>query len=183
MWTTRIIQTSIGNEQIIQNLASKDRLVHDPGDIFHTYPAVPDPLGINYHGRPVLALLEAAGVIGTGERSEASPLELFLECLAQCLPSSRVATTPLVAGFPNIPADKDVISKRRHRLTHSYFGISRWSLLARRRVAIGAAGRQRRCRHPAMEGGPFTMTTDQQTELLPFSRLASRHGTGAPESR
>ena len=89
-------------------------LAHDPGHVLDLDPSVPDPLRIDHHGRAVLALLQAAGMIGTCQRPEAGRLQLLLERLAERLAAFRVATAPLVAGVTDIAADENMVGKRWH---------------------------------------------------------------------
>ena len=84
--------------------------------------AVPNALRVDHHGRAVLALLQAAGVIGTRQGPEAGLLELILECVAEGLTAIRVATTSLVAGVPDIAADEDMVRKSRHIRSHRSLG-------------------------------------------------------------
>ena len=85
MRAIRIVQTLVGDQQVVQDLASQDRLGHDPGHVIDGDPSVPDPLRINDDGRSVLALLQASRMIRTGQRAEPGVFQFFLEGFAQRL--------------------------------------------------------------------------------------------------
>src|SRR5690348_4625984 len=52
-----IVQAIVGDEEVVEDLAAEDRPRHDPGHVLDRDPAVPDPLRVDHHRRPVLALL------------------------------------------------------------------------------------------------------------------------------
>ena len=86
----------------------------DPRDVLDRHAAVPDPLRVDDDGRPVLALVEASRVVGTGQGAESGFFQLFLERVAQRLVPLGVATASLVPGRAGIAADEDVMGERRH---------------------------------------------------------------------
>src|SRR5262249_23143517 len=66
----RIIQAGICDQQVVDDLAPKDRLGHDPTNVLDRHMAVPDSSGINHHGRSMLTLVQAARVVGPHERTQ-----------------------------------------------------------------------------------------------------------------
>ena len=69
----------------------------------------------------MLALIEAAGVVGAGDLRQSGSLELGLEGVFQGLLASGVATTSFVAGFANVAADENMMGEGRHDDLHAGF--------------------------------------------------------------
>ena len=114
MRALRIVQARVGDLQVAEDLAPDQGLGNNAGNVFDLHMPVPDPLGIDDHRRPVLALFEATRVIGPGQDTEPRLFQFLLECVAERLASFGVAAAPLVAGGANVTADEDVLSERRH---------------------------------------------------------------------
>ncbi len=76
--------------------------------------AVPDAHGIDHNGWPVLALVEAAGMVRAYQSAVACRLQLFLERVAQSLLAFGVAAATPVAWLTNISAYEDMMGERRH---------------------------------------------------------------------
>ena len=125
MRTIGIVQAIVGDQQVVEDLAPEDRPVHDAVHVLGPDPAVPDPLRVDHHGRPVLALLQAAGVVGTGQGPEPGRLQLSLERIAERLLAVRVAASPFVPGLTDIPAHEDVMGESRHYSIRSDTGGSK----------------------------------------------------------
>ena len=151
MGTVRIVEAAFGNQEIIENLSSQNRLGDDSRNILERDSTIPDALGIDYHGRSVLTLIEAARVIGPGKRPESGFPKFELERVLQRLSARRVATSPLVAGFPNVSADENVVREGRHvssRQTGLRSVVTRLGRIVRRagshflRIASGGIARQ-----------------------------------------
>jgi hypothetical protein len=102
------VKALIRDQQFAHNFAAHDCIRHDPRHVGDRDAPVPGSLRVNYDRRPVLALVEATGVVGANQRTTARFLEFSLEGITQRLFAVGVATTPLVAGFANIPAHKDM---------------------------------------------------------------------------
>ena len=118
MGTVGIVQAAFGNQEIIEDFSSQDRFGDDPGYVFGGDPAIPDSLGIDHDGRSVLALVEAARMIGPGQGPESGLPELELEGILERLEARRVAATPLVARVANVTADENVVREGRHVSSH-----------------------------------------------------------------
>jgi hypothetical protein len=118
MGTIGIVQTGLGNQEVVEDFSSQDRPGDDPGHVLDGDPAIPDSLGIDHDGRAMLTLVEAARVIGAGQGAKSRLPQLNLESIFERLETRRVAAAPLVAGFTNVPADEDVVREGRHVSSH-----------------------------------------------------------------
>ena len=114
MWTPGIVQAFVGDLEFRDDLAAEDGPRHDPGDVRDRHAAVPYPERIDRHDRPMLALVQAAGVVGSCEGAEARLFQLDLEGLAKLLPAVGVAASTPVAGLPDVAADEYVMSEDGH---------------------------------------------------------------------
>src|SRR5271157_2489269 len=118
MGTVGIVQAAFGNQEIIEDFSSQDRFGDDPGYVFGGDPAIPDSLGIDHDGRSVLALVEAARMIGPGQGAKSGLPEFDLESFLERLEARRVAATPLVARVADVTADEYVVREGRHVSSH-----------------------------------------------------------------
>src|SRR5262249_5580838 len=109
-----VVQAGVGDQEVIEDLPPDEGLLDDPGHVLGRHAAVPDPLGVDHDGRAVLALIEAARVVGAGERPEAGLLQGLLEGVAQVLLALGVAAAALVAGLADVAADEDMVREGRH---------------------------------------------------------------------
>lgn len=114
MGTVGIVQAAFGNQEIIEDFSSQDRFGDDPRNVFGGDPAIPDSLGIDHDRRSVLALVEAARMIGPGQGPESGLPEFELESILERLEARRVAATPLVARVADVTADENVVREGRH---------------------------------------------------------------------
>jgi len=118
MGTVGIVKAAFGNQEIIEDFSSQDCFGDDPGNVLGGDPAIPDSLGIDHDGRSVLALVEAAGMIGPGQGAESGLPEFDLESFLERLEARRVAATPLVARVADVTADEYVVREGRHVSSH-----------------------------------------------------------------
>jgi hypothetical protein len=114
MRTRRVIETRVRDHQIVEDLTAEDGFGNDPGYVLDRDVAIPDSLGINHDGRPMLALFEAAGMVGADQRAESGLFQLLLERLAQRLLPFGIAAAARVARRTDIAADENVMGERRH---------------------------------------------------------------------
>jgi hypothetical protein len=63
MRTTLGIEAPIGDTQPLDWLATHQVLRYDLSGILGAHPAIPDRFGINHHRRPMLALVQASGLV------------------------------------------------------------------------------------------------------------------------
>jgi hypothetical protein len=82
--------------------------------IFELHKPVPDSLGINHHNRAMLALVEAARLVGTNNMFQASIFNCILESRFDLLASPRKAAWPGRSFVSLIGANEDVVLKFRH---------------------------------------------------------------------
>lgn len=115
-----IVQTAFGNQEVVDDLPSQDGLGDDPGNILKSDSAVPDPLRVDHHRRTVLALVEAARVIGPGQGTEPGLPEFELEGFLERLEARWIAASPLMTRVANIAADENVMREGRHVSSHKY---------------------------------------------------------------
>jgi hypothetical protein len=101
----------IGLEQAVDDLATDEVLVDDLGDVGDRHVAVPDLFGIDDDADAVLALVEAAGVIGADDLGDAPLLELGLELVADLDAALGLATALGVIRGSLVDADEDVATK------------------------------------------------------------------------
>lgn len=86
-------------------------------DLYHVgrfHSAVPDAIGVNHDGRPVLALIQTAGAVGSHLPFQASRRQFLFEEQLQLTQPFRVATAAGVFGRALIDADKDVMFEPCH---------------------------------------------------------------------
>ena len=80
-----VAELFVGDQQILEHAAANDRLFDDPRHVLRLHVAVPDFLRIDDHRRAQLALIQAAGRVGSHQRCQVVPLQLFLEAIAEVL--------------------------------------------------------------------------------------------------
>src|SRR5690606_32314953 len=100
----RVVQARVFDAQVVENPAADERFLDDPGNVFDGDAAVPDPLGIDHDRRAMLALFEAAGVIGTGGAGQSRTFDLLFEGRSKPARSLRIAAASTMAGLPDIAA-------------------------------------------------------------------------------
>src|SRR5205814_5027278 len=108
------VELVVGDPQIFEHAAVDDCFFDDPRDVGELDAAVPDGLRINHDGRTELALIEAAGRIGSHQRLEAAALDFFLEGLAQRLAAVSVTTAAAVARLAAVGANENVVRELGH---------------------------------------------------------------------
>src|SRR5690606_1986342 len=90
-------------------------LADDLLDVLGAHAAVPDVVGIDHHRRPLLARVEAAGLVRADDLVEAERGELLLEGVAHRLAPAVAARGLGRALGPLVGADEDVaLVGRRH---------------------------------------------------------------------
>ena len=88
-----VIEASVIDEEVVEDFAAEEGFLDDAGDIFESDAAVPDALGVDDDGGAMLALVEAAGLVGPSEVAEAGFLEFLFEGITQALGALGVAAS------------------------------------------------------------------------------------------
>jgi hypothetical protein len=108
------IEAGAGKSKPLHGTAMDEVFIDDFIDIFEPDEAVPDCLGIDHNGWAVLALVEAAGLVGADEVLEASVLDCVLEGRFELLASLR-ETAGTGRGFVTlVGADEEMVLKFWH---------------------------------------------------------------------
>ncbi|MBE7451170.1 MAG: hypothetical protein HS111_20420 [Kofleriaceae bacterium] len=105
----------IGQEQALDQLAAEEVALDQLGDVVDRDVAVPDLLGADDDGDALLALVEAAGVVGADTVVEAAGLEGLLEGVADVAAALGLAAAAGVVGGALVDAHEDVAGEARHR--------------------------------------------------------------------
>ena len=115
MGTTLHIQARVRNHQPLHGPISDNMLIQNFIHICSRHPAIPHGVRIHHHRRPVLALIEASGFVGTHLSFQSPCRHAGLKQLMN-LGSSRIARSFRVSFRPLIGAYKNVSLKLRHFL-------------------------------------------------------------------
>ncbi len=118
MFTMRSIDTFIGQPESFDGFALHQVRFNNFNHIVRFHPAIPDAFGIDDYGRPVFALIQTPGAIGSHVRFQPARRQLFFELQLQLTQSLRVTTATRVFGWTQIGADEDVM----HELCHTFLG-------------------------------------------------------------
>jgi hypothetical protein len=105
----------VGQHQALHELAADDVLLDDLLDVGLGDVAVPDLLGVDDHRHAVLALVEAARVVGAHDLAEATLAERHLEGVADLHAALALAAAARRVGRALVDADEDMTGKARHR--------------------------------------------------------------------
>lgn len=114
MLAVPIVEAFGVDQQIVQNSIVQDRFFDDPWNIFDFDMPVENALRINRDTRPVLALVETAGRVGSHERPQSARFDLGLESISQRFRPFRVATPALMARSALIATDEQMVRERGH---------------------------------------------------------------------
>ena len=107
------IQAGAGKSKALDWAAMDEVFCDDFIDIFEVDEAVPDGLGIDHHGRAVLALIEAAGLVGADEMLEASVFDGVLEGGFELLAALRETAWTRCGLVALVGADEEVMFEFR----------------------------------------------------------------------
>lgn len=114
MWAVLGIETGAGKSKALHGAAMDEVLGDDLFDVFKVNEAIPDGLGIDHDDGAVLALVEAAGLVGADEVLEASILDRVLEGRFELLAAMGKAAWTGGRFVALVGADKDMVFKFRH---------------------------------------------------------------------
>jgi len=73
------VDAAVTEPQTLDRAVTYDVRPDDLGDVGHVYVSIPNALGIDHHGRTVLALVEASGFVGANGVFEPTKSELGFE--------------------------------------------------------------------------------------------------------
>jgi hypothetical protein len=74
------IEAGIRESQAFHRTAMDEVLAHDFIHVFDSHKPIPDGLGIDHDGRPMLALIKTTSLVGADQMLESSLLYGVLEC-------------------------------------------------------------------------------------------------------
>lgn len=108
------IEAGIGESQTFHRPSVDEVFAYDFIDIFESHKAIPDRFGIDHDGRAMLALVEAARLVGSNQMLESGLFNGVLERgfdLFAALGKTARAIGGLIAL---VGADKDMVLELRH---------------------------------------------------------------------
>lgn len=108
------IDAGIGQAQALHGLAAHDVRFDNFVDVSQADAAIPYTFGIDHKIRPVLALIEASGLIGPHFTLESTLGQLLLEEFLQLGIACRIAATSRMPIRTLVSANKDVPFKGGH---------------------------------------------------------------------
>lgn len=114
MFTDRGIQAPVFQAESFHRTSSHDVGFNDLVDITQRDSSIPDGFGIDHNVGPMLALIEAACVIGANPALQSALGELLLESRAQFGTSARIAAAAGMALGAHIAANENVAFEFRH---------------------------------------------------------------------
>lgn len=115
MGAAGVVEAFVGDAQVFEDSTLDQGFFHDAGDVRQLHMAVPDPLRIDDDDGTVLALVEAAGVVGAafGPRQTAA-FHLGFEGVAELFGLSGVTAPAAVARLAMVTADEKMRFKGGH---------------------------------------------------------------------
>src|SRR5581483_11437015 len=119
MLTCGRVDTRVGQHQPSHRAPVANVLLNDLVGVCFADTSVPDCLGINDHGWPVLALIEASGLIGSHATAQSVFHQLAFEHFLQVRAAIRRAASAGMARGPLIAANEDVMGELGHCFSYS----------------------------------------------------------------
>ena len=107
------VDAAIGKAEALDRAARHEVLFDDLGCVFRAHKAIPDCLGIDHYGGPVLALIQTKGLVDTNAIGQPSSLGELLQLGMQFAFPIGGARGPGRAGGPNVVADENMMLKGR----------------------------------------------------------------------
>jgi hypothetical protein len=114
MFTAAGIQALVSQPESFHRTSSHDVGFHNLVYIIQRDSSIPDCFRINHNVWPMLALIQAAGVIGANSALQSELRQFLLESRVQFGPSARIAAAAHMALGAHIAADENVAFKFRH---------------------------------------------------------------------
>jgi hypothetical protein len=114
------VEAGVSDSEAFDWLVGNDVRLHDFRDISERDMAIPYCLGIDDHGGPVLALIEASGLVGTYGCLNAGERQLTLQFEMQVCGSGRIAGAAGMVGSALIAADENMFREFGHGKLQDY---------------------------------------------------------------
>lgn len=111
------VQALFGQAQALNRPSAYDVRGNDLLHVRFANVAIPDGIGIDHYVRPVLALVEASGLIRTDAAVQATGSQLLLEEFLQASFSQRIAASARMPCRSLVSANKDMFLEFRHPLS------------------------------------------------------------------
>jgi len=108
------IEAGIGEPQTFHGTAMDEVLAHNFIDIFEPHKTIPDSLGIDDDGRPMLALVEAAGLVGADQMLESCLFNGVLEGGFDLLATLGKTARTVCGLVALVGADEEMVLELRH---------------------------------------------------------------------
>jgi hypothetical protein len=122
------VQAGVSNQQSFNRPVAHDMGINNLIHIGSRDSAVPDRLRIDHYIRPMLTLVEAAGLVGPYLALDSTQAKCGLELFLQFTFSRRVARTLRMAFRPLVGADENVFLKFGRNATSKTFCVSKETL-------------------------------------------------------
>jgi hypothetical protein len=103
------IQALFGNAKTLDGMTAQQMLLHDGLGVFRSDIAVPDGLGINHHHGPMLALVQASGLVDAHLAGKACLFDELGEAGMQITFSINGTGGARSAGGAGVVTDKNVV--------------------------------------------------------------------------
>jgi hypothetical protein len=114
MWAMLGVEAGAGEAQTLHGATMDEVFGDNFFYIFKLDKAIPNGLGIDHHRGAVLALVEAAGLVGADKMLEASIFDGVLESGFKLFAATRKAARTRRGLVALVGADEDVVLKFRH---------------------------------------------------------------------
>jgi hypothetical protein len=108
------VDATLGQAQALDRTVARNVGLNNLGDVRELYVSIPDTLGIDHHGRTVLALVEASGVVSPDGGLQPAEGELSLKGALEVAGASGIAASARVATRALVAAYEDVFCEFRH---------------------------------------------------------------------
>jgi hypothetical protein len=108
------IDAAVGQAKVLNRTIALDVRRNDLEYVGNLYVSVPDGIGIHHHRRTVLALIEAAGLVGANAVFQSTKRQLGLEGLLKLSRAGRVAASASMSRRALVAAYEYVFCEFSH---------------------------------------------------------------------
>ena len=126
----------LGRGRLLKTMAYFENVIDDLIDVGFGDVTIPDGVGIDHDVWSVLALIEAAGLIGANSSFQVALGQFLLEQFLQIGFGGGIAASAGMAGRSLVSANKDMFLEFRHPLSSSLKSYSETTLSPRRHRAM-----------------------------------------------